>query len=258
MILTIASAVPSAFAGEADASEPFSRDEALAISQAAIGRSLAAYDLIDLLGEPFSLASLRGRPVVLSLIFTSCHHTCPMLTRNLDTTVQIAREALGGDSFSVVTVGFDWQNDTPGRMGDYAREMGVDPDRWHFLSGSEAGIMGLTKDIGFIFYPSPRGFDHLAQTTIIDADGKVFWQVYGAGFKAPQLVEPLKRLVFQGRHEPLSLKGWIDGVKFFCTVYDPSSGRYQFDYSIFVAFLAGLLSLGAVAVFIVRAWRQST
>lgn len=244
--------------GEGADGQPFSRDEALAISQAAIGRVLGDYELVDSGGKQLSLSVLRGQPLVLSLIFTSCYHTCPTLTRNLGKSVQVAREALGKDSFNVVTIGFDWQADTPQRMGEFAGQMGVDNERWMFLSGNEAAIRRLSEDVGFIFYPSPRGFDHLAQTTVIDADGVVFWQIYGATFEPPQLVEPLKRLVFGGRDEPLSLQGWIDGVMFFCTVYDPASGRYRFDYSIFVALLAGILSLGAVAIFIVKSWRQST
>jgi len=39
-----------------------------------------------------------------------------------------------------------------------------------------------------------------------------------------------------------------------CTVYDPASGRYRFDYSLIIAFVLGLACLGAVAVFVVRAW----
>ena len=46
-------------------------------------------------------------------------------------------------------------------------------------------------------------------------------------------------------------------MKLLCTVYDPAVGRYRFDYSIFVAAGVGLLCLGAVGVFLVRAWRES-
>ena len=81
--------------------------------------------LRDTSGQPFRLASLKGKPVVLSLIYTSCHHVCPMITRNVKETVEIGREALGNDAFSVVTVGFDWQVDTPDRMRMYASGHGI-------------------------------------------------------------------------------------------------------------------------------------
>lgn len=240
-----------------DPAAPFDRDTALAISQAAIGKAVGNQRFTDAAGKAVSLADFHGRPVVLSMIFTSCYHTCPLITRNLANTVGVAREALGDESFVVLTVGFDWQNDSPQRMASFAKEQGIDIADWHFLSGDEASIQALADDLGFIFYPSPRGFDHLAQSTVIDARGKVHWQVYGATFDAPHLVEPLKQLVFEGRSEPLSLAGWIEGVKFFCTIYDPASGRYRFDYSIFVALLAGIVSLGGVAIFIAKSWRHS-
>jgi protein SCO1/2 len=53
------------------------------------------------------------------------------------------------------------------------------------------------------------------------------------------------------------LSSWMDGVRLWCTVYDPRTGRYHFDYSYFVTILVGVISLGAVAVFIVGAWRES-
>lgn len=239
------------------APQSFDRDEALAYSQAVIGREVSDHQSVDSEGSPFNLAQLRGRPLVISMIFTSCFHTCPLITKNLEKTVGIAREALGEDSFDVVTIGFDWAADTPQRMASYQADMGIDIDNWWFLSADESTITALSENIGFIFFPSARGFDHLAQTTVVGKDGKVFWQVYGATFEPPHLVEPLKRQVFDHRQTPLSLSAWIENVKFFCTIYDPASGRYRFDYSILIAFLTGIMSLGAIAVFVVKSWRQS-
>lgn len=256
--LLLSSACLPVTAQETERQESFDRDTALAFSQAAIGRQLGNYSFADSGGATFSLRQFAGRPVVLSMIFTSCRHTCPLITRNLRKTVAIAREALGENSFAVVSVGFDWRADTPSRMAMFKNEMGVNEKDWLFVSADEDTIKTLSEDIGFIFFPSASGFDHLAQTTVIDKQGKVFWQVYGANFEAPHLVEPLKRLVFDTRDQPLSLGSWIENVKLFCTVFDPTSGRYRFDYSIIVALFTGILSLGAVAVFIVRSWRQST
>ena len=128
--------------------------------------------------------------------------------------------------------------------------------RWTFLSADARTIEALTRDLGFSYFRSPKGFDHTAQTTVLDAQGKVYRQVYGENYAAPALVEPLKELTFGLRARESGLGGWVEGLRLFCTVYDPASGRYRFDYSIFVSLLVGTVSLGAVAVFIVRAWRQ--
>lgn len=235
----------------------FDADEALAFSQAAIGRPVGVHPLLDRSAQPFELRQLRGRPVVLSMIYTSCYHVCPMLTRHLADAVDIAREALGDDAFAVVTVGFDTAADRPERMRMFAAQHGIDAPDWFFLSGDPDSIDGLARDVGFTFFASPKGFDHISQTTVIDGDGRVYRQVYGQTFETPALVEPLKELVFDTPVEAGLVETWLDNVRLFCTVYDPSSGRYRFDYSIFVSAFVGLMCLGAVATFILRSWKDS-
>ena len=237
--------------------DQYDGEEALAISQAAIGRPLANHVFRDVHGNPFKIADLAGKPLVVSLIFTSCHHVCPMITRNIRETTDIAREALGDDAFSTLTIGFDWKVDTPERMGLFASGHGIDVDGWHFLSGDEASIAAITENLGFLFFPSVRGFDHLAQTTIVDADGIIYRHVYGQDFGAPALVEPLKQLVFDTPRSAGLVEHWVDNFKLFCTVYDPNSGRYRFDYSIFMTIFVGTLCLGAIAIFVVREWRHA-
>jgi protein SCO1/2 len=231
--------------------------QALALSQAALGRALGDYTFHDADNRVVRLTELRGKPLVVSLIYTSCYHTCPALTQHLARHVGIAREALGQAAFNVITVGFDAPVDTPSRMRAYRRERGIAAPHWKFLSADPATIEALTRDLGFVYLRSPKGFDHTAQVTIVDADGKIYRQVYGETFDPPAFVEPLKELTFGTRANATSVSGWIEGLKLFCTVYDPASGRYRFDYSILVTLFAGIVSLGAVAVFIVRAWRHS-
>jgi len=239
------------------AQQDYDREAALAVSQAALGKTIGSYTFRDVAGQPFELDSLKGKPLVISLIYTSCHHVCPIITANIERNVDIAHEALGEDAFSVVSIGFDWQVDTPDRMRMYASAKGIDVSGWHFLSGDEASVAAISKDLGFQFYPAPQGFDHLSQTTIIDADGTVYRQVYGQDFDTQLFVEPIKELVFDTPRDASLVDHWVDTFKLFCTVYDPNTGRYAFDYSIFMTILVGVLCLGAILWFIVYEWRRA-
>jgi protein SCO1/2 len=242
----------------ASTDEPaYDHDGALAISQAAIGEPIANQRFRGVDGQDFDMSRLRGKPLVVSMIYTSCHHICPTITRNIQETVEIAREALGDDSFSVITVGFDWRTDTPDRMRIYARQFGIDDANWFFLSGDDASVSSVANSLGFQFYASPKGFDHLSQTTVVDADGVVYRQVYGENFKPPALVEPLKELVFDTPRSAGILQHWAGTFKLFCTVYDPNTGRYTFDYSIFMSIFVGVLCLGSIATFVVREWKHA-
>ncbi len=244
------------FAAVAQAAPAFDRDQALAISQAAIGRSVADHVFYATDGTVRRLSAYAGKPLVVSLIFTSCHYVCPTTTRHLADVVRKARAVLGDDSFAVATIGFDTVNDTADRMRSFARQQRIDIDDWDFLATDAATIDAFTQELGFQFYPSGGAFDHLVQTTVIDADGVVFRQIYGIEFDTPHLVEPLKVLVF-GENEHRSLLDDLTArVLLFCTVYDPASDSYKFNYSLFVGLAVGL-SLGAVfVVLLLREWRK--
>ncbi len=235
----------------------YSEAEALEISQAAIGRELARLEFTNSFGQPVKLADYGGQPLLVSLIFTSCHHVCPALTRHLKTAVEAAREALGHDSFKVVTIGFDTPNDSPERMRDFARKQGIDDPGWTFLSASAETMAKLVENVGFVYFTTPRGFDHITQVTIVDRNSVIYQQVYGGTFELPWLVEPLKDLVF---NRPQSTNNFfssmVDKVKLFCTVYDPNTGRYHFDYSLFVQIAIGAMGvLGVMAYLFIETRR---
>ncbi len=236
----------------------YDRKDALQLSQSVLGEPIANPTLRDTDGRTFNLASLRGKPLVISMIYTSCHHVCPTITKNLGSAVDIAHEALGEDSFSVITVGFDWAVDTPNRMRLYASERNIDVPGWHFLAGDSISIGELSRSLGFQFFPSAKGFDHLTQTTVINADGIVYRQIYGVDIEPTSFVEPLKELVFDTPRDASLVDHWVDTFKLFCTVYDPNSGRYKFDYSIAMTIFVGVLCLGAIFSFIILEWRRST
>jgi protein SCO1/2 len=229
----------------------YAADKTVQVSQAAVGNTLQDFEFTDSHGRPVSLSRYHGKPLLVSLIFTSCHHVCPAITKHLASAVDAAREALGEDSFRVITVGFDTPVDTPDAMRVFANQQDIDDPDWDFLSASAVTMAGLVENVGFVYFPSPRGFDHVNQVTVVDRDGVVYRQVYGAAFDLPWLVEPLKELVFNrpqpGSHFTSDLLGRI---KLFCTVYDPNTGRYKFDYSLFVGMGVGVLSVLAVFAYL--------
>ena len=233
------------------------RDRSLEASQSAIGRAIGDYRFIDAKGGTVSLADLKGKPLVVSLIYTGCSDICPMVTQRLRDAVEEAQRVIGSDRFAVISVGFDTAHDTPMRMAAFARAQGVNRPNWRFLSGSEAEVAGLARDIGFSYAGSAGGFLHTAQTTIVDRDGRVYRQVYSDDFPIQMFMEPLKETVYGTVGSFLDMKGLLDRVRFICTVYDPNQGRYRVSYAIVMSLLTGIISLGTAGLFISRAWLNS-
>jgi protein SCO1/2 len=253
----------NAESGPANSNQPldpvkeFRYKEVLQKSQDAIGNVLSNHPLTDHNGQALSMDDLRGKPLVLSLVYTSCYQICPMTIRNLAKVVDKARDALGENSFNVAVLGFDVYNDSPQAMIHFARKQGIDNRGWRLLSISPDSINALSEELGFEFFSSPNGFDHITQATVIDAEGRVYRQVYGEVIDTPLLVEPLKQLVLgQPKPNQTLLSELINKVRFFCTTYDPARDAYHFDYSLFIGMAIGGSIILIGIILLVREIRQ--
>jgi protein SCO1/2 len=233
------------------------QQEWLEASQKAIGNTVGDHRFVQSSGGTTTLRELRGKPLVVSFIYTSCSHVCPMATQRLLQAVLEAQRVIGAERFTVISVGFDVRNDTPMRMAAFARSQGVDLPNWHFLSGSADSVSQLARDLGFTYAAQAGGFVHAAQTTIVDREGRVYRQVYGEDFPLQMFMEPLKEAVYGTVGTFLSVEGLLDRIRFICTVYDPNQGRYRISYAIAMTLLTGVISLGVTAMVISRAWLNS-
>ena len=147
------------------------QDQALRLSQGAIGQVVGDYTLTDTEGRPVRLSSLRGKPLLISFIYTGCFSVCPTTTRTLKRAVESAMRALGPDSFNVASIGFNVPFDTPAALRTFAGQQGVYFPNWLFLSPDAQTLEGLARDLGFSYARSAGGFDHITQVTILDRAG---------------------------------------------------------------------------------------
>ena len=260
LLISVAPAVAQntpSIAGNDLENSAFDYDQALAVSQAAIGRTVSDVEFTRADGRRLRLGDLRGKPLVLSMVYTSCYQICPMTTRFLSGVVEKAREALGEDSFAVAVVGFDVGVDNPDAMQYFANKQGISDKGWQVLSASSGAVETLAADVGFQYFPSSNGFDHLIQATVIDAEGRVYRQVYGQVLDTPLLVDPLIELVL-GRSPPEQplLDNLVSKIKLFCTTYDPVRDGYYFDYSLFIGMLIGGSIIVFTTVIVVRGLRN--
>lgn len=225
-------------------------------SEQAIGRHVGNYKLTDSKGVKFALRDYRGKPLVISLIYTACSSVCPPTTQHLIGAVNEAGRIFGRNRFNVLTVGFDARNDTPARLAQFASIQGVKFENWRLASADPATIEALLRDLGFSYAAVAGGFDHVTQTTIIDRDGKVYRSVYGEDFPLQVFIEPLKDAVY-GTSSSLSMSGIFSRIKYICTVYDPGAGRYRIDYGLTFGGAIAAFSLLVVGGLIYREWGRT-
>jgi protein SCO1/2 len=245
-------------ASAAAASDPaLDQTAALAASRSAVGKPIGDYLLYDRDGNPVRLSRYRGRPLLVSFVYTGCFQVCPTTTRFLAKAIKAAQDALGANSFATVTIGFNLPFDNPQAMKSFAKQQGITLTNWDFLSPAPATVEPLTRDFGFSYAPTPKGFDHITQVTIVDQQGRVFRQVYGESFEIPMLVGPLKELITGSPSPTQNLAELLEQVRVFCTVYDPRSGTYRLNYGLFIEIFAGLSILGSTLYLLVAEWRRS-
>jgi protein SCO1/2 len=216
---------------------------ALQLSQSVIGKPVGDHVLLDRPERPTPLATYRGKPLLVNFVYTACFQVCPTTTKNLQKALENTVGMLGPDRFNIVSIGFNQPFDSPQAMKAFAFQYGIHLPNWEFLSPAAAIVDDLTRDFGFSYVATTAGFDHMNQVTIVDAQGKIFRQVYGERFTAEDLAEPLKAMITGAPIPPQTstLAEIIDRVRILCSVYDPISGKYRTNYALYFE-IAGFIS----------------
>ncbi|WP_354005161.1 SCO family protein [Ramlibacter cellulosilyticus] len=230
--------------------------DAMRASLAAVGRVPADHVLLDREARPVPLASFRGRPLLVSFIYTGCFQVCPASTRALDETVRTLDARFGAGRFAVASIGFNQPADSPQAMKAFAAQHRVGRDGWVFLSAPARTVEPLTRDFGFRYAATPAGFDHVLQVTLVDAQGRIVRQVLGNEPSAAVLGDDLQLLL---AGEPLPpagvLAGVVDRIRILCTVYDPETGTYRVDYTLAWEIAGGVTFILSMALYMLNEWR---
>lgn len=228
---------------------------ALRISQAAIGTTPQDYTFLDRQGQPVRLSSYRGKPLLVSFIYTGCFQVCPTNTRSLHEAVQDLQKIVGLDQFNVVSIGFNQPFDSPQALRSFAAQHSIKAANWEFLSPHSSIVEPLTRDFGFSYVSNPAGIDHILGVTVLDAQGHIYSQVYGERLSADKLGEPVRQLLL-GAPLPQTLRfaDVLERVRILCTVYDAETGSYRYDYGLILEIAGGATFFLAMIWFFAAEW----
>ena len=99
------------------------RAESLAAGQAVIGTTPPDFTLLDRQGKPVRLSQYRGKPLLVSFIYTGCFEICPTSTRTLHEAVKGLDKLLSPNQFNVVSIGFNQPADSPVALRSSSRRI---------------------------------------------------------------------------------------------------------------------------------------
>ena len=89
---------------------------------------------------------LKGKSVVINVIYTRCKDRCPLETAKLSQVQRLLSDRMGKDIF-FYSISIDPEWDTPAVLRDYAENFRVGPG-WLFLTGKREDIAGVQKKLG--------------------------------------------------------------------------------------------------------------
>lgn len=128
--------------------------------------------------KPFRLETLRGRPVLLVMFFSSCTYACPMIVSDL-TRLRASLPEAQRHAVAIVLVSFDVARDTPAQLRRFRTERALD-DGWSLLRGGEAEVAELAALLGVKYRQEMDGqFAHSNLITLLNREGEVVHQRAG-------------------------------------------------------------------------------
>jgi protein SCO1/2 len=116
-------------------------------------RPVPTTPLVNEDGQKMSLASFRGKYVVLAPFLTLCQEECPLTTGVYQGLQASVGKAGLGDKVAFVEVTVDPGRDTPARLRAYERRFGVD---WTLLTGTSADISAFWRPFGVWYQKVPE------------------------------------------------------------------------------------------------------
>ncbi len=125
-----------------------------------------------------------GHALALNFVFTSCRvaRMCPAATACMKSLGDRLAKDPAAAGVRLVTITFDPETDTPGRLRAYADGYGIDHARHRFLTGDAGQIKDLMRHYGIQTLRDDGTIVHNASLIVITPEGRIAYRNEGASF----------------------------------------------------------------------------
>jgi protein SCO1 len=136
--------------------------------------TLPDISLIDQNGKSVVLSTLKGKPLLIDFIYTSCPGPCRTITQSMERLAQKLGPALG-QQVTFVSISIDPEHEGPPQLLNYSKTLDADRAGWFFLSGGPDQIDAVLAAFGLRRERAPNGeIEHLEEVILVGADGREF------------------------------------------------------------------------------------
>ncbi len=170
-------------------------DTACAVEAALPSDSVYQLDamLVDQSARPLRFRDLRGKPRLVTMIYTQCKYVCPMI---VDSVKAVERGLTPAERLRIgfVLISMDPKRDTPDALQEVMTTRRLNPAAWTLLRPEETGLRGIAGVLGVRYRALADGeFNHTTELVLLDADGRILARSAQIGGKAdPDLLAAVR------------------------------------------------------------------
>lgn len=149
------------------------------------------FTFVNQQGEQVSQRDVQGKVYVAEYFFSTCTGICPILNTNMK---EIYSKFRDEPDFMILSHTCDPATDSVGRLQQYADSLGVDPQKWMFLTGSKENLYNAARVSYLLDDPKnnlqniDEQFLHTQFFALVDKNGRVRKKIYD-GLKKSELKE---------------------------------------------------------------------
>ncbi len=142
-------------------------------------------------GETIQMEDLKGKVLVMVMIYTSCKSACPRLVadmRNIESRLPDNNK----DNVQLVLVSIDPEVDTPERLKSFSIENKMEGDQWIFLRSTEENTREFSAVLAVNYKKiSPMDFSHSNIISVFNSEGELAYQQEGLGVSSDEIVQKI-------------------------------------------------------------------
>lgn len=144
-------------------------------------------------GQKMKMADLKGKVVVMVMIYSTCKTACPILTSEMGEIASRLADVSPKD-IRFVMVSIDPQTDTPERMTAYLKKNNFSGEQWLFLRSSEDETRELANVLSVKYKEiSPVDFSHSNIISVFSKNGTLAFQKEGLGIDVEGTVSEVRK-----------------------------------------------------------------
>jgi protein SCO1/2 len=127
-------------------------------------------------GDLINNDSYQGKVYVVEFFFTTCPSICPIMNQKMLT---IQNEFFGNPEFGIASISITPEIDTPKVLKEYAKNLGINHQHWHLLTGQPEEVVYALSNTGFQLYAGKDvdqghgGFEHSGLFALVDKNGYI-------------------------------------------------------------------------------------